>query len=380
VELGIWLSGLESFLTQPSAWEGPERSRLITSVLERCVWLTARLSIQDRESVLSGQELSDLARVLRESILIGGSRSRGQVSGSGEVQAWCRVLRQRTEATPAFQKLIAHAEACGESHLPEPLKSLAAAPPENEERAELALVLPRFGRILKWLTIVGQMLEADEPLKPALVVFACINEQMAELIAYMNNRLERFPNEQAELFGSLDAASYTASIEFKKVFSPEFGALISVRPAQSVYAVMETAYSMLNQSLQQILTGFAVLVDPSVDAASFFPTSQLNFERSIVLRRELWELVQLTQAAEDDPEKPHVDALDQALRKFINGSLHFLFYKDTETFERFVEEIMVTKQAKDLVPILHRFRAYLETLFGQVNLRAVFEKHPFEHN
>ena len=41
---------------------------------------------------------------------------------------------------------------------------------------------------------------------------------------------------------------------------------------------------------------------------------------------------------------------------------------------------MVTKQAKDLVPILHRFRAYLETLFGQVNLRAVFEKHPFEHN
>jgi len=143
---------------------------------------------------------------------------------------------------------------------------------------------------------------------------------------------------------------------------------------------METAYSMLNQSLQQILTGFAVLVDPSVDAASFFPTSQLNFERSIVLRRELWELVQLTQAAEDDPEKPHVDALDQALRKFINGSLHFLFYKDTETFERFVEEIMVTNQAKDLVPILHRFRAYLETLFGQVNLRAVFEKHPFEHN
>jgi hypothetical protein len=324
--------------------------------------------------------LNELGGVLRESILIGGSRSRGQVSGTGEMQAWSRVLRERSQGTAAFQKLIAHAEACGESHLPEPLKSLAAAPPENEQRAELALVLPRFGKILKWLSIVGDMLEADEPLKPALVVFARINEQMAELIAYMNNRLERFPNEQDELFGSLDAASYTASIEFKKVFSPAFGALISVRPAQSVYAGMESAYSMLNQSLQQILTGFAILVDPSVDPASFFPASKLNFERSLVLRRELWELVQLTQAAENDPEKPQVDELDGALRKFIDGSLHFLFYKDTETFERFVEEIMVTKQAKDLVPILHRFGAYLETLFGHVNLRAVFEKHPFEHN
>jgi len=30
------------------------------------------------------------------------------------------------------------------------------------------------------------------------------------------------------------------------------------------------------------------------------------------------------------------------------------------------------------VPILHRFGAYVETLFAQVNMRAVLEKHPFE--
>jgi hypothetical protein len=54
------------------------------------------------------------------------------------------------------------------------------------------------------------------------------------------------------------------------------------------------------------------------------------------------------------------------------------FYKDKETFERFAEEIIVTKEKKDLVPILHRFGAYVETLFAQVNMRAVLEKHPFE--
>jgi hypothetical protein len=68
----------------------------------------------------------------------------------------------------------------------------------------------------------------------------------------------------------------------------------------------------------------------------------------------------------------------QALTAFQNGSMRYLFYKDTETVERFIEEILVTNQNKDLVPILHRFGAFLETLFGQVTLRTVLQKHPFE--
>lgn len=84
------------------------------------------------------------------------------------------------------------------------------------------------------------------------------------------------------------------------------------------------------------------------------------------------------QKAEAKPEKAEIEAMQTALRDLMKGSVAYLFYKDTETVERFVEEILVTKENKDLVPILHRFGAYLETLFGQVNLRAVLEKHPFQ--
>jgi len=49
-----------------------------------------------------------------------------------------------------------------------------------------------------------------------------------------------------------------------------------------------------------------------------------------------------------------------------------------ETVERFIEEVLVTGDKKDLVPILHRFGAYLETLFGQINMRAILAGHPFE--
>ena len=134
---------------------------------------------------------------------------------------------------------------------------------------------------------------------------------------------------------------------------------------------------MLNESFQHTLASLARLIDPSVELITLFPSFRINFERSLVLRSELWNLVRLTQEAEQVPERPQIESLNKSLRDFMNGTINFLFYKDTETFERFVEEILVTKQNKDLVPILHRFGAYLETLFGQVGMRAVLEKHPF---
>jgi hypothetical protein len=273
--------------------------------------------------------------------------------------------------------LIETAERSGETFLPEPLKKFV---PKTEEEFELALVLPRFGRILKWLSVVGSMLEVDEPLKPTVFIFTRVNEQVSETIGYINNRLGRFTNEEAELFGSLDAASYTSSIVLKKVFSTGFAGMLSVRPAPSVYGAVETAYSILNESFQQILGGLARIVEPSVEAVSLFPQSRVNFERSLVLRQELWALVRHTQAAEQKPGARQVDALHEALKKFMGTTVRFLFYKDTETMERFVEEIFVTRQTKDLVPILHRFGAYLETLFGQVSLRAVLENHPFDRH
>lgn len=395
VELGIWFSGLESFLSvghygfrvrdagRPTV-DFTIESRMTQSTLMRCMKLNARLLIERRDddgqvNDLTVEELNDLASALRDSIQVGQCIIRAEPLGIGEWKAWCNLLSEKFGRLTAFHKLIRHAEAQGEQFLPEPLKSFAASEkPMTAENAELALILPRFAKILRWLNVVGKMLQADEPLKPALLIFSRVNEQVAELISYINNRLARFPNEEAELFASLDAASYTASIELKKVYAQELSGIADLRPPPSICAGMETAYAMLNESFQQTLAGLARLIDPSVDVVTLFPSYRINFERSLKLRSELWKLVRLTQTAEQEPEKKEVDALNRSLREFTSGTIRFLFYKDTETFERFVEEILVTKQKKDLVPILHRFGAYLETLFGQVNMRAVLENHPFE--
>jgi hypothetical protein len=398
VELGIWLSGLESFLSAGHSFgvrgggvsqiDASKEFRLTHSTLVRCVRLHAKLSagqerIRRGDRVLfydlTAGELDSLAVTLRDLVQIGECIVRAEPLGIGEWKAWRNLLAERFHASPAFRKLIQYAEETGETYLPEPLKSFAVSTVEmTPEEAELALVLPRFAKVLKWLSVVGKMLQCDEPLKPALLIFSRVNEQALDLIGYINNRLERFPNEEAELFASLDGASYLASIELKKVYTQELAGLIRLRPSPSIYSGMETAYSVLNESFQQILAGLVRFIDPAVDGSALFPSFQLNFERSFTLRRELWRMVELTQAAEKNPEKRQMDSLRKTLRDFMDEPVKYLFYKDTETVERFVEEILVAKEKRDLVPILHRFGAYLETLFSQVNMRAVLEKHPFE--
>ena len=399
VELGIWLSGLESFLASGRhSFAGTRGSsalpdsikefRLVHTTLQRCLMLNARLLSGNGaapEAMLTSEiryaELTNLSLVLRDMSLLSEGLIHSDRLGSGEWRAWNDLLTNRFRSLPAFAKLIRFAEEAGKKFLPGPLSDLV----ENKgfltaEHAELALILPRFGVVLKWLSVVGKMLEADEPLKPALLLFARVNEQVFELTTYINNRLERFPSEEAELFSSLDAASYTASIELKKVYSQELAGIARMRPSPSIYARMETAHSLLYEGFQQILAGFARHLDPETDVFELFPNFQVKREQSIVLRKELRDIVKAVQAAEANPDKKTIDKMQADLREFMKGTVRFLFFKDTETVDRFVEEILVTKQNKDLVPILHRFGAYLETLFGQVNLRAVLENQPFETN
>jgi len=241
------------------------------------------------------------------------------------------------------------------------------------------LVLPRFAKILKWLSVIETMLQTDEPLKPSLLIFSRVYEQIQELTGYINNRLLRFPNEDDELFGQLDGAAYTASLELRKVYNYELAGLSEMRSTPLIYAKIETAFSLLNDSFQLTLINFAHLIDPNIETHKIFPNLKTKLEKSLFLRQNLWSLLQSVKSAEQNPDKYPMKQLHAQLNDFLKDTIGFLFYKDRETVERFIEEVLVTRNKKDLVPILHRFGAYIETLFGQVNMRVVLAGHPFDY-
>jgi len=376
VELGIWLSSLESFVRSgPSAFfaaKTADRSReahILHSALLRASMLNAMLLDPTRSD--GSHDLQQLAKALRDLTLLCEPTLKSSVASTAEYNALRNMIGERLKNEAAIHDLVAAADEAGAKYLPSVLLNITMAPELDAEQAELALVLPRFGRVLRYLDVVGGMLERDEPLKPSILIFARVNEMIYELTTFINNRLERFPDAEAEMFATLDAASYTASMELKKVYAQELAGVSELRPAPSVYARTETAYALLHDGFQLILAGFAKIVDPSADLFTVFPEFKAKRDQTLVLRRELDSLIKTIQTAEAEPEDRKVDALKSSLREFMLEPVTYLFYKDTETVERFVEEITITRSNKDLVPLLHRFGAYLDTLLGQVTLRAV---------
>ncbi len=412
-ELGLWLSGLESFLNvhnylfaedhraKAAARDWTKEFRLTHSTL----LLASRLSFQlgrtlkeddltdddfdfdfepdtNAQSIeFTADEIFQFSQIVQDSVQLNEALLRAAPLKFGEWTAWCNLLAGKLKSAEIFEKIIGFAEKRGEDFLPEVLRNLLESKPLSlATQTDLNLVLPHFGKILQWLNEISKMLKNDEPLKPALLLFARIYEQIQELMGFVNNRLLRFSNEEEELFGLLDGAAYTASIELRKVYQHELAGLVEIRQTPLIFAKIETAYSLLNDSFQQTLVTFAQLIEPTIEPTKLFPNFQSKLQQSQILRRNLWKAFQAVQDVEKNPEKAKLDALHKHLTEFSQTTLHFLFYKDMETVERFIEEVLVTRDNKDLVPILHRFGAYLETLFGQVNMRTVLANDPFDYN
>jgi hypothetical protein len=400
-ELGFWFSGLESFLNirnhsfadesraRATSRDWAKEFRLTHSTLLLCSRLTIQLgkalkkqkSENDLEDFsMTSEEIFRLSAFLKDAVLLNEGLLRAAPLKFGEWTAWSNSLSDKLKSSESIQKLISSAEKTGENSLPTVLRELL----ENRElpfavEADLRLVLPRFAKILRWLGVIEKMLRRDEPLKPTLLIFSRIYEQIREMMNYINNRLLRFPNEDDALFGVLDGASYAASIELRKVYNYELAGLAEIRQSPLIYAKIETAFALLNDSFQLTLVNFAQLIDPNVEPFKLFPSIKIKFDQSVILRKDLWSILQEVKKSEENPDKNPLAELHRQLTDFSKGTLHFLFYKDKETVERFIEEVLITTNKKDLVPILHRFGAYLETLFGQVNMRIVLAGHPFEY-
>lgn len=396
-DIGLWLTGLEGFLcnwdrisrdTQRSgdadaSWA--KEFRLTYSALIHCSELNYELrkGLAARHSAaypvgLTVEDCDGFVLELRELIMINRNLLDSANLKFEAWRTWNHLLVDKLRKLPMAGKFAKSWGQDGLQHLPADLKKLLSNPSLSfSDRTDLTEVLARFAIIIRSLNVVGRMLKEDRPLKPTVLVFAKVHERSQDLISFINSRLTRFQDESAELFASLDGASYTASLELKKVYQQELTGLVGIRPAPSIHAKVETAYASLNDSFEQILAGFARLVDANVVVTDLFPGIQLKLERSLTLRRFLWKTLKAVQAAEADPRKDLVDAVRKELNGFMNEPADYLFFKDRETLERFTEEVFATSESKDLVPILHRFGAYLETLFGLVNMRTVLASHPF---
>lgn len=394
-EIGAWLSGIRSFAStcQPT-FAADNRSavpdlrrefRILTLALMHLSRLTIRLQNLGADPILdelrlTRRQIDGFSSIVRDGVILVDSHARATTVSIGEWQAFVSSLITRLDRDVVDEKLRRYSIDGAYNTLPANLRELFERDDiELSDKVDYLDVVPRVAAALRYLGVVGRMMQDDEPVKPALLILAAVHDQARGMIDHINLRLARNPNEEATLFNSLDSASYGASLELKKVFQQELRGIVGVLPPTSVFARTETAYSLLLDSFQQILLDLARTVEPSATLFDFFPRFQIKLDQSLILREHLWGILKAVKAAEESPVKEKVSHLKQELADFVTITIRFLHYKDEETFERFNEEVHAALDKKDLVPVLHRFGAYLETLFGQVCMRSVLAEHPFQH-
>ena len=344
--------------------------------------VTEQITSEDTQRFNAGDADSTLA-VLAETISDAWTVGKGLLSapvvGFHTWASYGKTISRQLDLSQAAQLLMRDRHQPAEAELHPSLRATTERVTPDALAGDLRLIFIGLARLLEHLRYVQDSLVHDQPLKQTLPVFALVHEEARGLLELIQTRTLRIEDLDEEFFNALDGTSYAIGMELRKTFEHELAGVSGLRQAPLVYARVENAHGLLRDCFQQSTVALAQLFNPSLEGTNLFTNFQTKLDQSLRLRRDLWLLLEKVRRAEQDGRRPQSASLIERLVAFRQGSQRFLMYKDREAFERFLDEVGAAARGKaELTPVLHRFAAYLETLFGQVNMRAALAAHPFD--
>jgi len=414
-ELGLWLRALQSFF-DPSNHPFGESERadiptrnfscetaIARDVLFRCLQLAGRLSPEDasaqaqpllaalepeaaRPEGLSRQPgpavteraLAELSEVLKDGCGLAGALLGAPSVGFEGWSSLGSVLSRELRGSEAAGLLASTQAGGGALPVPEPLAALAERLTPDELGEDIFHVFNVFMSLLGSLRFAETRLRSEAQVQQLLPLFTLIHDDTRGLLDFIESRGLRTEGLGEGVRDALDGTAYAIRMELRKIFEHELVDFCSLRQPSQVFVRAENALGLLRDSFQQSVLAVAQSFDPAVDGGQLFASFHTKLEQSLVLRRDLWRLVRLVRRAAGEVETFPLSLLLERLGSFRQGSQRYLMFKDWEPFERFHEEIESAAEARETAHVLHRFDAFLETLFNQVNMRGVLAPEPFD--
>lgn len=407
-ELAVWLRALRSFFDLADhPFNDAERASIpdrnfkcetavVRDVLVRCLHLLGTVSrgsgavesdeepstqtVREASPAFAGvkSSLGDLSDVLRDACGLAESLLE---SPSVAFPAWSGlggVVERELRRSDAAALIVAAGEEGDADSLRETLQSLARTLASDELSDDMAAIFVGFTRLLSLLDFIGRSLARDGQLKRLLPVLTLIQADTRALLDFIEGRALKVADVERGAREILDGTAYAVRMELRKAFEHELVGFCSTRQPPQLFARVENAAGLLRDCYQQSIVALAQSFDPALDGAQLFGSFETKLEQSLVLRRDLWRLIRLVRRPALGAEPPTRDAVVENLNSFREHSQRFLMYKDWEPLERFQEEVESARVAAQLEQTLHRFEAFLETLFGQVNMRVILAAHPFD--
>ncbi|HEX8136720.1 MAG TPA: hypothetical protein VF544_03930 [Pyrinomonadaceae bacterium] len=248
-------------------------------------------------------------------------------------------------------------------------------------RALMLRIFSDLMRLLDYLRMSEMALDSEARTLENISFFTLVHEEARALQVFIENQALRSEVcRRSHLTNALEGVSFALRHELKRVYEQELNGLAASESERMIRGRITYARGLLNNCFQQSLIILAQAFDQSLTGAQLFNDLPTRVEQSLILRRDLWTLVRLARRAEAAAELDSIIAFIQFLETFRHGSMHYLMYRDWQVYERFVDEVMATGSITEIAPVLNRFACYLETLFGQVRMRAVLANYPFDYS
>lgn len=232
-------------------------------------------------------------------------------------------------------------------------------------------VFVELARILEYLRAVEGCLSRDKTLQRSWTLFKLIRERATSLLNYIGRNVLEAVGTDAALREAFDGTHFIISHELRRVFKEEIPGLGNPGSFHASRAQLACAHSLLQNCFRQSTVALAQHFDPALDGEALFCDYREKAERSFALYRELSALIVDLARAEVAREVMPKLSLINRLGRFRSETMHHLFYKDWEEFERFCDEVTRTcEELGELGPVLHRFGQYLRTLQNHVGMRS----------
>jgi hypothetical protein len=227
-------------------------------------------------------------------------------------------------------------------------------------------------RLLECLGLIEGHLRHVDTAEESIAFFQLIHDEARSLVEFIRNDALTCSEVSPELLDTLDGITFALNHDLRRVFDGDARESLKDKTAYVVLSRVHRAHDVLTNCLQQSTVSLAIALDRTLVGAVLFKNSTKRYQQSLQLCRDLEDLLaQVETAAENPIPAESLPALKVALDKFRDESLECLMYSDWPQFESFCERIGLGGSHAEFDSVLHQFQCYIETLLGQVKMRAV---------
>ncbi len=237
-------------------------------------------------------------------------------------------------------------------------------------REPVSIVFSSLLSLLRQVSVF-ENLRQGRPVDETGTALDSFRKEANSLIDFMLATATTTARQEELLSETLDGISFALSHDVKRIFDSELKALNWKAGEQFGKGKVAYVQGLLTNCLQQSTITLAQVFDPSLDGARLFVNYKTRLMESLILCRDLTEMLQAVGACESDIAL-HFPILAERVSRFRNESMQFLMYRDWQEFETITESLLVSvPETSEPGSPIHSFKCYLETLLGQVKLRAV---------